>query len=81
MIDEGRTVDIVYMGLNKAFDNVPHGRLVQKIKSHGLHVRPHLEYCEQFWSLHYRKDVEALERVKKMFTRMLPGLEGISFQE
>eukprot|EP00061_Rhincodon_typus_P012903 g38943.t1 len=32
-------------------------------------------------SPHYRKDVEALERVKKWFTRMLPGLEGMSYKE
>ena len=37
--------------------------------------RPHLEYSVQFWSPHYLKDVEALERVQKRFTKMLPGME------
>ena len=35
-IDEGMAVDIVCMNLSKAFDKVPHGRLVQKVKSHGI---------------------------------------------
>eukprot|EP00061_Rhincodon_typus_P019152 g9558.t1 len=38
-------------------------------------VRPHLEYCVQFWSAHHRKDVEALERVQRRFTRMLQRLK------
>ena len=46
-------------------------------------VRPHSEYCVQFWSPHDQKDVDALERVQKKFTRMLPGccLEGMSYEE
>ena len=44
-------------------------------------VRLHLEYCVQFWSPHYQKDVEALERVQGRFTRMLPGLEGVGYEE
>ena len=40
-------------------------------------VRPNLEYCVQFWSLYYRKDIIKLERVQKKITRMLPGLDGL----
>ena len=36
MVDEGRAVDVVYMDFSKAFDKVPHGRLVQKVGSHGI---------------------------------------------
>eukprot|EP00061_Rhincodon_typus_P003990 g21493.t1 len=34
MIDKGKLVEIVHMGFSKAFDKVPHGSLVQKVKSH-----------------------------------------------
>ena len=44
-------------------------------------VRPYLEYCVQFWSPYYRKDIIKLERVQKRFTRMLPGLDGLSYKE
>ena len=29
----------------------------------------------------YRKDIIKLERVQKRFTRMLPGLDGLSYME
>ena len=40
-----------------------------------------MEYCVQFWSHYYRKDVIKLERVQKRFTRMLPRLDGLSYKE
>ena len=35
-VDEGSAVDVVSMDFSKAFDKVPHGRLLHKVKSHGI---------------------------------------------
>ena len=44
-------------------------------------VRPHLEYCSPAWSPYYKKDKQLLERVQHRFTRMLPGLKSLEYDD
>ena len=37
LVDKGNTVDVIYLDFSKAFDKVPHIRLGEVIRAHGIH--------------------------------------------
>ena len=56
MVGEGRVVDVVYMDFSKDFDKAPHGRLIQKMKSHG--IRSELVRWTRNWLGYRRQEPE-----------------------
>ena len=45
------------------------------------YVRPHLEYCIQAWSPHYRQDINMLEALQRRATRMIPALRCLEYRD
>lgn len=44
-------------------------------------VRPIMEYCSPAWSPHYVKDKQLIERIQHRFTRMIPGMKDVPYEE
>jgi len=44
-------------------------------------VRPHLESCVQLWISQHRKDRDLLEQVQRRATKVIQGMELLSYEE
>ena len=44
-------------------------------------VRSHLDYCSSVWSPYMKKDIEALEKVQKRATKILPQLKHMNYSD
>ena len=60
-VDDESPVDVVYLDFQKAFDKVPHKRLILKLKSHGM-VNNIINWIEQ-WLTDRRQRVVVDEEV------------------
>ena len=40
----------------------------------------HVEYCISAWLPYYVKDKKTLERIQHRFTKLIPGLQSLSYQ-
>ena len=44
-------------------------------------VRPHVEFAISSWSPHFKIDIEAIEKIQHRFTRLLPRMKHLSYED
>ena len=71
MLDEGKYVDVIYFDFAKAFDSVPHQRLLIKIKSYGIDGKV-FNWISSFLS--NRKQRVVLNGYKSAWSDVLSGV-------
>lgn len=70
-VDQGEDVDVIYLDFSKAFDKVPHQRLLHKLKQHGISGFV-LKWVEQW--LKNRKQRVTLNGFKSEWKDVLSGV-------
>ena len=51
------------------------------IRPYKAMICPQLEYGNAVWHPYLRKDIDSIEAVQKRFTKLLPGLRDLSYQD
>ena len=71
ILDDGECVDAIYMDLKKAFDSVPHQRLLAKLKGYGIKGKL-LKWIETF--LTFRKHCVLVNGAASSWTEVVSGV-------
>ena len=77
-VDDGSPVDIVYLDFQKAFDKVPHERLLLKQKAHGIR-NDVINWIEK-WLTHRRHRVIVVSEISNRKSFFEWGTSGISIR-
>lgn len=48
---------------------------------YSTYVLPHLDFASPVWNPANKQDIDILERVQRRFTRLIPELQGMSYEE
>ena len=70
-IDEGSSFDVMYMDFAKAFDSVPHERLMVKVRAHGIRGKV-IDWIEDF--LKHRKQRVSVNSAQSSWKEVLSGI-------
>lgn len=44
-------------------------------------MRAHLQFCIQIWGAYHKKNIDVLEGVQRRATKMIRGLEHLSYKD
>ena len=50
-------------------------------KLYRSYIRPHLEYCIQFWTPINVEDADMIEWIQRRATKMIPSLRNLSYKK
>jgi ribonuclease P/MRP protein subunit RPP40 len=64
--------------LRKIFRSGNHRILIQAFKTY---IIPLLEHCSQVWNPHNIDDIKRLESIQRLFTKKLPGFQGLCYSD
>jgi len=70
-IDDGYSINVIYLHFAKAFDKVPHQRLMDKLKSHGIYGKV-FNWIES-WLTNRRQRVS----IQGKFSNWIPVTSGV----
>jgi len=70
-LDEGYGIDVIYLDYRKAFDSVPHKRLIMKLKSYGFHSKT-IMWIENFLSDRWMR-----VRVRESYSGWFEMISGV----